>query len=64
MLPGISGIEVCSQYRSAGGQAAILMLTARICWSTMVLQESTDIYPAKMKQSMPGEYGCVQAALR
>jgi len=29
MLPGLNGIEVCQTYRSEGGRAAILMLTAR-----------------------------------
>jgi DNA-binding response OmpR family regulator len=29
MLPDITGVEVCEQYRSGGGQAPILMLTAR-----------------------------------
>jgi DNA-binding response OmpR family regulator len=29
MLPDITGVEVCEQYRSNGGQAPILMLTAR-----------------------------------
>jgi DNA-binding response OmpR family regulator len=29
MLPGTDGLEVCREYRSRGGQARILMLTAR-----------------------------------
>jgi DNA-binding response OmpR family regulator len=29
MLPGLDGFEVCQTYRSIGGEAAILMLTAR-----------------------------------
>jgi DNA-binding response OmpR family regulator len=29
MLPGKSGLEVCTDYRSRGGNAAILMLTAK-----------------------------------
>jgi DNA-binding response OmpR family regulator len=29
MLPGISGIEVCKTYRSSGGSAPIIMLTAK-----------------------------------
>jgi DNA-binding response OmpR family regulator len=29
MLPGKSGLEICHHYRGQGGQAAILMLTAR-----------------------------------
>ncbi len=29
MLPGKSGLQVCEDYRASGGQAAILMLTAR-----------------------------------
>ena len=29
MLPGKDGIQVCREYRSGGGRAAILMLTAR-----------------------------------
>ena len=29
MLPGKSGLEICTGYRSRGGQAAVLMLTAR-----------------------------------
>jgi DNA-binding response OmpR family regulator len=29
MLPGVDGLEVCQTYRSTGGEAAILMLTAR-----------------------------------
>src|SRR4051812_22509824 len=29
MVPGISGIDVCKQYRSRGGQAHVLMLTAK-----------------------------------
>src|SRR5438552_7617789 len=29
MVPGLSGIEVCKQYRARGGQAHVLMLTAR-----------------------------------
>lgn len=29
MLPGISGVEICKNYRAKGGRAAILMLTAR-----------------------------------
>ena len=29
MLPGLSGIEICRQYRAGGGQASILMLTAK-----------------------------------
>ena len=29
MLPGKSGLELCTSYRAKGGQAAILMLTAR-----------------------------------
>ncbi|MBA3857483.1 MAG: DNA-binding response regulator [Cyanobacteria bacterium PR.3.49] len=36
MLPGLSGIEVCKQYRKAGGKAPILMLTAK---STMACKE-------------------------
>lgn len=29
MLPGRSGLEICSQYRRQGGRAAVLMLTAK-----------------------------------
>jgi DNA-binding response OmpR family regulator len=29
MLPDITGVEVCEQYRSTGGQTPVLMLTAR-----------------------------------
>ncbi|MBC7999888.1 MAG: response regulator transcription factor [Leptolyngbya sp.] len=29
MLPELSGIEVCKRYRQAGGNAAVIMLTAR-----------------------------------
>jgi len=29
MLPDITGVEVCEQYRSSGGQTPVLMLTAR-----------------------------------
>lgn len=29
MLPGLSGIEVCSRYRDAGGEACVIMLTAK-----------------------------------
>ncbi|MDQ2807505.1 MAG: response regulator transcription factor [Chloroflexota bacterium] len=29
MLPGLDGVAVCRRYRAGGGQAAILMLTAR-----------------------------------
>ncbi|MBX9689826.1 MAG: response regulator transcription factor [Candidatus Obscuribacterales bacterium] len=29
MLPGFSGIEICRKYRNNGGEAAVLMLTAR-----------------------------------
>lgn len=36
MLPSLSGIEVCTQYRKAGGKAPILILTAR---STMAAKE-------------------------
>lgn len=36
MLPGLGGIEVCKQYRKAGGKAPILMLTAK---STMACKE-------------------------
>lgn len=36
MLPGLSGIEVCKQFRSLGGKTPILMLTAK---STMLAKE-------------------------
>ncbi len=36
MLPGLSGIEVCKQYRAAGGKTPILILTAK---STMSAKE-------------------------
>lgn len=36
MLPGMSGIDVCRQYRQAGGKIPILILTAR---STMAAKE-------------------------
>lgn len=36
MLPGLSGIEVCKQFRQMGGKAPILMLTAK---STMLAKE-------------------------
>lgn len=36
MLPSLSGIEVCKQYRKAGGNVPILILTAR---STMAAKE-------------------------
>ncbi len=29
MLPGMSGLEICRQYRARGGKARVLMLTAR-----------------------------------
>jgi len=29
MLPGMTGIEICRQYRAAGGQASVIMLTAK-----------------------------------
>ena len=29
MLPGLSGLEICQQYRSRGGKGLVLMLTAR-----------------------------------
>lgn len=29
MLPGLSGIEICKNYRAKGGRAPVLMLTAR-----------------------------------
>lgn len=29
MLPGLSGLEVCTRYRAAGGQVLILMLTGK-----------------------------------
>ncbi len=37
MLPGLDGIEVCQTYRSEGGRAAILMLTARDALADRVL---------------------------
>jgi len=37
MLPGLNGIEVCQTYRSEGGRAAILMLTARDALDDRVL---------------------------
>lgn len=36
MLPGLSGIEVCKEYRKLGGKSPILMLTAK---STMLAKE-------------------------
>jgi len=36
MLPGMSGIEVCKEYRKAGGRVPILILTAK---STMAAKE-------------------------
>jgi len=29
LLPGLPGIEICRRYRAAGGQAAVIMLTAK-----------------------------------
>ena len=37
MLPGKNGVQVCREYRAAGGQAAILMLTARDALGDRVL---------------------------
>jgi two-component system, OmpR family, response regulator QseB len=49
MLPGISGIEVCRQYRGDGGQAAILMLTAKKSLSSKeaALIDGADDYLTK-----------------
>lgn len=48
-LPGLTGLEVCTRYRSNGGQAAILMLTQRNSASAKVegLESGADDYLTK-----------------
>jgi two-component system, OmpR family, manganese sensing response regulator len=48
-LPGISGLEICSQYRSRGGQAAVLFLTGRGDVDSLekALQLGADDYVSK-----------------
>ncbi len=49
MLPGITGLEICRKYRAAGGQAALLMLTAKKSLSAKesALMGGADDYLAK-----------------
>ena len=49
MLPGLSGIEICRQYRANGGQAAVLMLTAKKSLSSKeaALMDGADDYLTK-----------------
>jgi DNA-binding response OmpR family regulator len=49
MLPGLSGIEVCRQYRAGGGQAAVIMLTAKkaLASKEMALMDGADDYLTK-----------------
>jgi len=49
MLPGISGIQLCQQYRRSGGCAPVLMLTAKDATSDIVqgLDAGADDYLVK-----------------
>jgi two-component system OmpR family response regulator len=49
MLPGVDGLEVCREYRSRGGRARILMLTARDTMKDRVhgLDSGADDYLVK-----------------
>ncbi len=49
MLPGVDGLRVCREYRASGGQAPILMLTARTMLADRVigLDSGADDYLGK-----------------
>lgn len=49
MLPGVTGMELCRKYRAAGGQGAVLMLTAKksLFAKESALTEGADDYLTK-----------------
>src|SRR5437868_3759265 len=49
MLPGISGVDICKTYRKQGGQAHVLMLTAKseVDEKALALDVGADDYLCK-----------------